>query len=117
MYKLDLEKGKNRDQIANIHLITEKAREFQKTIYFCFVYHAKAFDCMDHNKLWKILKEMEILAYLTSFLRNLHAGQEARVRNGHGANWFQLGKEYVKTVYCHLSNLTSMQSTSYEMSG
>ena len=72
---------------------------------------------MDHNKLWKILKEMEILVYLTSFLRNLHAGQEARVRNGHGANWFKLGKEYVKTVYCHLSNLTSMQSTSYEMSG
>ena len=57
MFKLVLEKGKNRDQIANIHLITEKAREFQKTIYFCFVYHAKAFDYMDHNKLWKILRD------------------------------------------------------------
>ena len=94
-----------------------KSTGFQKNIYFCITDYAKAFDCMDHNKLWKILKEMEILVYLTSFLRNLHAGQEARVRNGHGANWFKLGKEYVKTVYCHLSNLTSMQSTSYEMSG
>ena len=64
-----------RHQIANIHWITEKAREFQKNIYFCFIDYAKAFDCMDHNKLWKILQEMEILDHLTSLLRNLYAGQ------------------------------------------
>ena len=69
MYKLDLEKEKNRDQIANIYLITEKAKEFQKTIYFCFVYYAKAFDCMDHNKLWKILKEMGIPDHLPCLLK------------------------------------------------
>ena len=80
------------DQIANIHWIIEKAREFQKNIYFCFDY-AKAFDCVDHNKLWKILKEMEIPDHLTCILRNLHAGQEATVRTGHGTiDWFQIGK-------------------------
>ena len=73
-----------RDQIANIHWIMEKAGEFQKNIYFCFIDYAKAFDCVDHNKLWKILKEMGIPHHLTSLLRNLHAGQEATVRNGHG---------------------------------
>ena len=69
-----------RDQIANIRWITEKAREFQKDIYFCFIDHAKAFDCVDHNKLWKILKEMGIPDHLTCLLRNLYAGQEATVR-------------------------------------
>ena len=73
-----------RDQIANIHWIIEKAREFQKNIYFFFIDHTKAFDCVDHNKLWKILKEMGIRAYLTCLLRNLYAGQEATVRTGHG---------------------------------
>ena len=68
-----------RDQIANIHWIIEKAREFQKNIYFYFIDYAKAFDCMDHNKLWKILQEMEILDHLTCLLRNLYAGQEATV--------------------------------------
>ena len=78
-----------RDQIANIHWIIEKAREFQKNIYFCFIDYTKAFGCVDHNKLWKILKEMEILDHLTCLLRNLYAGQEATVRTGqHGTDWF-----------------------------
>ena len=82
-----------RDQIANIHWITEKAREFQKNIYLCFIDYAKAFDCVDHNKLWKIVKEMEIPDHLTCLLRNLYAGQEATVRTGHGTtDWFQIGK-------------------------
>ena len=73
-----------RDQIANIPGIMEKAREFQKNIYFCFIDYAKAFDCMNHNKLWKIVKEMGIPDHLTCLLRNLYAGQEATVRTGHG---------------------------------
>ena len=82
-----------RDQIANIRWIMEKAREFQKNIYFCFIDYAKAFDCVDHNKLWKILKEMGIPDHLTCLLRNLYAGQEATVRTGHGTtDWFQIGK-------------------------
>ena len=82
-----------RDQIANIRWIIEKARELQKNIYFCFVDYAKAFDCADHNKLWKILKEMGIPDHLTCFLRNLYAGQEATVRTGHGTtDWFLIGK-------------------------
>ena len=82
-----------RGQIANIRWIIRKAREFQKNIYFCFIDYAKAFDCVDHNKLWKILKEMEIPDHLTCLLRNLYAGQEARVRTGHGTiDWFQIGK-------------------------
>ena len=82
-----------RDQIANIHWIMEKVREFQKNIYFCFIDCAKAFDCVDHNKLWKILKEMGIPDHLTCLLRNLYAGQKARVRTGHGpTDWFQIGK-------------------------
>ena len=81
------------DQIANNCWIIEKAREFQKNIYFCFIDYAKAFDCVDHNKLWKILKEMGIPDHLTSLLRNLYAGQEATVRTGHGTtDWFQIGK-------------------------
>ena len=82
-----------RDQIANICWIIEKAREFQKNIYFCFVDYAKGFDCMDHNKLWKILKEMGIPDHLTCLLRNIYAGQEATVRTGHGpTDQFQIGK-------------------------
>ena len=81
------------DQIANIHQIIEKAREFQKNIYFCFIDYAKAFDCVYHNKLWKILQEMGIPEHLTCLLRNLYAGQEATVRTGHGTtDWFQIGK-------------------------
>ena len=82
-----------RDQIANVHWITEKAREFQKNIYFCFTDYAKASDCVDHNKLWKILKEMGIPDHLTCLLRNLYAGQVATVRTRHGTtDWFQTGK-------------------------
>ena len=96
-----------RDQIANICWITEKAREFQKNIYFCFIDYVKAFDCVDHNKLWNILQEVRIPDRLTCLLRNLYAGQEATARTGHGTtDWFQIGREYVKAAY-----LTSMQST------
>ena len=82
-----------RDQIANICWIIEKAREFQKNIYFCLIDYSKAFDCVDHNKLWKILKEMRIPDHLTCLLRNLYAPQEATVRTGHGTtDWFQVTK-------------------------
>ena len=82
-----------RDQIANICWIIEKEREFQKNIYFCFIDYAKAFNCVDHNKQWKILKEMKIPDHLTCFLRNMYAGQETTVRTGHGTtDWFQIGK-------------------------
>ena len=82
-----------RDQIANICWIIKKAREFHKNIYFCFIDHAKDFDCVDHNKLWKILQEMGIPGHLTFLLRNLYAGHEATVRTGHGTtDWFQIGK-------------------------
>ena len=91
MFKLVLEKAE--DQIANIHWIMEKAREFYKNIYFCFIDYAKAFDCVDHSKLWEILKEMGIPDHLTCLLRNLYAGQEVTVRTGHGTtDWFQIGK-------------------------
>ena len=81
-----------RDQIVNICWISKKARKFQKNIY-CFIDYAKAFDCVDHNKLWKILKEMGISDHLTCLLRNLYAGQEATFRTGHGStDWFQIGK-------------------------
>ena len=82
-----------RDQIANICWIIEKATEFQKNMYFCFIDYAKAFDCVDHNKMWKILQEMGIPDHLTCLLRNLYAGQEATVKMGHGTtDWFQIGK-------------------------
>ena len=82
-----------RDQIANIHWITEKGREFQKNIYFCFIDYTKSL-CVDHNKLWKILQEMGIPDHLTCLLRNLYAGQEATVRTGHETiDWFQISKE------------------------
>ena len=91
MLKLDLEKAE--DQIANIFWIREKARAFQKNIYFCFIDYTKAFDCVDHDKLWKILQEMGIPDHLTYLLRNPYAGQEATVRTGHETtDWFQIGK-------------------------
>ena len=91
-----------RDQIANIHRIIEKARQFQKNIYFCFIDHTKAFDCVDLNKLWKILKETGITDHFTCLLRKPYAGQEATVRTGHGKmDCSNLEKEYVKAVYCH----------------
>ena len=83
-----------RDQIANIFWIIKKAKEFQKNIYFCFIDYTKAFDCVDHNKLWKILKEIGIPDHLTCLLRNLYTGQEATLRMGHGTtDWFQIWKE------------------------
>ena len=84
---------RTRDQIPNICWIMEQARQFQKNMYFCFIDYAKAFDCVDHNKLWKILKEMGIPDHLTCLLRNLYAGQETTVRTGRGTtDWFQIGK-------------------------
>ena len=94
MFQAGVRKGRGtRYQIANIRWIMEKAREFQKNIYFWFIDYAKAFDCVDHNKLWKILKEMGLPDHLTCLLRNLCAGQEATVRTGRGTtDWFQIGK-------------------------
>ena len=92
--QIDFRKGRGtRYQIANIRWIIKKAREFQKSIYFCFIDYTKDFDCVDHNKLWKILKEMGIPDHLTCLLRNLYPGQEATVSTGHGTtDWFQIGK-------------------------
>ena len=107
-----------RNQIANIHWIIEKAREFQKNIYFCFIGYAKDFDYVDHNKLWKILQDMEIPDHITCLLINLYAGQkqllELDLEKQTGS---KLGKEYVKAVYCHPTYLTYMESTSCEMLG
>ena len=98
-----------RDQIANIHWIIERSREFQKNIYFCFTDYAKASDCVDHNKQWKILKEMGIPDHLTCLLRNqLEPDMEQQTGS-------KSGKEYVKAVYCHCAYLTYMQSTLCEM--
>ena len=106
----------NRDEIADIHWIIKKAREFQKNIYFCFIDYAKAFDCVDHSKLWKILKEMGILDHLTCLLRNWYACQEATVRTGHGTtDWFQIRKESVKAINSYPVYLIYMQSTSCKM--
>ena len=102
-----------RDQIANIHWIIEKAREFHKNIYFCFIDYAKAFDCVDHNKLWKILREMGIPDHLTCLLRNIYAGQEATVRTGHGTtDWVQIGKGVHQSCIFHPAYLTYLQRTS-----
>ena len=93
-FQASFRKGRGiRDQIANIRWIIKKAREFQKHIYFCFIDYAKAFDCLDHNQLWKILRKVGIPDHLTCLLRNLYAGHEATVRTGHGTtDWFQIGK-------------------------
>ena len=108
MFKLVLEKAEEPEI---------EAREFQKNIYFCFIDYAKAFDCVDHNRLWKILKEMGIPDHLTCLLRSLYAGQEATVRelDMEQQTGSKQEKEYVKAVYCHPAYLTSMQSTSWEM--
>ena len=94
MFKLDLEKaGETEIKLPTTVESRKKAREFQRDIYLCFIDYAKAFDCVDHNKLWKILQEMRIPDHLTCFLRNLYAGQEATVRTGHETmDWFQIGK-------------------------
>ena len=100
-----------RDQIANIRWIIEKGRKVKKNIQFCFIDYAKAFDCVDHNKPWKILQEMGIPKHLTCLLRNLYAGQEETELVMEQETGSKLGKEYVKVVYCHPAYLTYMQST------
>ena len=103
-----------RDQIANIHWVIEKAREFQKNIYFCFIDYAKDSGCVDHNKWWKTMKEMKISDHLICLLRNLYAGQEATVRTGHGTtDWFQIGKEVCQS--CILSPCLFNLYTQYIM--
>jgi len=93
MFKLDLEKAEEPEIKLPISVGSSKKQEFQKNIYFCFIDYTKAFDCVDHNKLWKILKEMGTPNHLTCLLSNLYVGQEATVRNGHGTtDWFQIGK-------------------------
>ena len=97
MFKLVLQKAEEQEIKLPTSIVSLKKWESQKNIYFCFIDYAKAFDCVDHNNLWKILKEMGIPDHLTCLLRNLYAGQEATVRTGHGTtDWFQSGKEYVK---------------------
>ena len=116
MFNLDLQKAEE----PEVKLPKKKAREFQKNIRFCFIDYIKAFHCVDHNKLWKILQEMGIPEHLTCLLRNLYAGQEETVRTGHETtDWFQIRKavlfgiyKYRKAVYCYPAYLTSMQSTS-----
>ena len=112
MFKLDLGRGA-RDQIVNIRWITEKARGFQKNIYFCFIDYAKTVDCVDHIKLWKILKEMGIPDHITCLLRNLYAGQEATVRTGHGTiDLFQIRKGVRQGCILSPCLFNYMQSTS-----
>ena len=110
----EFRKGRRtRDQIANIRWIIEKAREFQRNIYLCLIDYAKAFDCVDHKKLWKILQEMGIPDHLTFLLGNLYADQEATVRTGHGTiDWFQVGKGVCQGCILSPAYLTYMQSTS-----
>ena len=114
MLKLDFKMAEEPEiKLPNNRWVIEKAREFQKNIYFCFIDYTKAFDCVDHKKLWKILKEMGIPDHLTCLLRYLYADQEATVRIGHGTtDWFQIGKGVVKAMYCHPAYLTYIQCTS-----
>ena len=107
MFKLVLEKAGEPEIKLPTSTGSWKKQQFQKNIYFCFIDYTKAFVCVYHNKLWEILKEMEIPDHLTCLLRNLYAGQEATVRTGHGTtDWFQIEKEYIKAVYCHPAYLT-----------
>ena len=110
----EFRKGRGtRDQIVNICWIIEKAREFQENIYLCFIDYIKAFDCVDHDKLWKFLRAMGMPDHLTCLWRNLYAGQEATVRSLHGTtDWFKSRKEYDRAVYSHLICLIYMLSTS-----
>ena len=122
MFKLDLEKAEKQE----IKLLTsagslkkqESSRKTSISALLTMPNSQYLFDCVDHNKLWKILKQMEIPDYLTCLLKNLYKGQEGTVRTGHGTtDWLQIGKEYIKAVYCHLAYLTYMQSTSCKMPG
>ena len=112
--RADFSKGRRiRDQIANIYWIIKKAREFQKNVNFCFIDYAKAFDSVDHNKLWKILQEIGIPDYLTCLLRNLYAVQEATVKTGHGSTeWFQIGKGVNQVCILSPCLLSCVQSIS-----
>ena len=113
MFKLVLEKADEPEINLPTSAGSWEKESSRKNIDFCFIDYAKGFDCMDHNKLLEILKEMGIADHLTCLLRNLYAGQQATVRMGRGtADWFQIGKEYIKAVYCYPAYLTSMQSTS-----
>ena len=113
MFKLNLEKAEEPDIKLPTSVGSSKKQDSSRKTYFCFIDYTKAFDCLDHNKLWKILQEMGIPDHLTYLLRNLYSGQEAIVRTGHGTtDWFQIGKDYLKVVHCHLAYLTYMQSTS-----
>ena len=116
MFQVDLEKVENPEiKLPTFAGSSKKTREFQKNIHSCFIDYAKAFDCMDHKKLWKILQEIGIPGQLTCLLRNLYAGQEATARpDMEQQTGSKLGKEYVKAVYCHAAYLTYMQSTSWE---
>ena len=114
MLKLDLEKAEEPEIKLPTSTGSQKSKRVpEKNIYFCFIDYAKVFDCVDHNKLWKIPKEMEIPDHLTCLLRNLYAGQEAQLQlDMEKQTGSKLGKEYIKVVYCHPVYLTSMQSTS-----
>ena len=113
MHKLDLEKAEESEIKLSASVGSQKSKKVPENIYFCFIEYTKAFDCVDHNKLWKILKEMGIPEHLTCLLRKLYAGQEATVRTGHGTtDWFQIGKGVHHPAY-----LTFMKSTSHEMPG
>ena len=115
MFKLVLEKTEEQEIKLPTSVGSSKNQEFQKNIYFCFIDYANAIDCVDHNKLWKILNEMGIPNHLTCLLRNLYTGQEATVRTRHGTtDWFRVGKRYIKDVYCQPAYFTYMQSTSKE---
>ena len=119
MYKLDVEKAEEPEIKLPTSVGSSKKQESSpQNIYFCFTDYAKAFDCVDHNKLWKILQEMGIPDHLTCLLRNLYPGQEATFRSGYGTiDFFQISKKYVKAVCCHPAYLTHMQSTSCKMLG
>ena len=113
MFKLVLEKAEEPEIKLSTSAGSSESKRVPESIYFCFIDYAKAFDCVDHNKLWKILKGIGIPDHLTCLLRNLYAGQEAIVRTGHGTkDWFQIGKGVRQAVYCHPAYLTYMQSTS-----
>ena len=118
MFKLVLEKAEEPEIKLPTSAGSSKKQEFQKNIYFCFIDYAKAFDCVDHNKLWTILKETGIPDHLICLLRNLYAGQEATVRTGHGTtDWFQIGKGVHQGCILSPAYLTYMQNTSWEMLG
>ena len=116
MFKMDLEKTEEPEIKLPTSAKPSKKWERSRKTYFCFIDYAEAFDCVDHNKLWKILKEMGIPDQLTCLLRNLYAGQEATVRTGHSTQTgSKSGKEYIKAVYCHPAYLTYIQSISWEI--